>query len=171
MTEQRKANIIELFDGAKDQKEQIELITKMGFGTKREIIDLLHETGRALDITIRRPATKKEEPKEEVQETPEEKKRGETAPDSAGCKATPDGGARRNRKCDPGRRSNNRRPGKREKEARNIIQTRCRGFRAMKKRPYKPPTVESLVFTLGFCTGMMIGMFGIMLYMLYLALN
>ena len=74
MTEQRKANIIELFDGAKDQKEQIELMTKMGFGTKREIIDLLHETGRALDITIRRPATKKEEPKEEVQETPEEEK-------------------------------------------------------------------------------------------------
>ena len=74
MTEQRKANIIELFDGAKDQKEQIELMTKMGFGTKREIIDLLHETGRALDIAIRRPATKKEEPKEEVQETPKEEK-------------------------------------------------------------------------------------------------
>ncbi|MBR3360040.1 MAG: hypothetical protein IKG39_01745 [Lachnospiraceae bacterium] len=74
MTEQRKANIIELFDGAKDQKEQIELMTKMGFGTKREIIDLLHETGRALDITIRRPATKKEEPKEEAQETPKEEK-------------------------------------------------------------------------------------------------
>lgn len=74
MTEQRKANIIELFDGAKDQKEQIELMTKMGFGTKREIIDLLHETGRALDIIIRRPATKKEEPKEEVQETPKEEK-------------------------------------------------------------------------------------------------
>lgn len=41
----------------------------------------------------------------------------------------------------------------------------------MKKRPYKPPTIESLVFTLGFCTGMMIGMFGIMLFMLYLALH
>lgn len=74
MTEQRKANIIELFDGAKDEKEQIDLMTKMGFGTKREILEVLHQTGRAMGITIRKPATKKEEPKkgpkEENQETP-----------------------------------------------------------------------------------------------------
>lgn len=70
MTEQRRANIIELFDGGKDEKEQIDLMTKMGFGTKREILEVLHETGRAMGITIRKPATKKEAPKEEVHEEP-----------------------------------------------------------------------------------------------------
>ena len=73
MTEQRKANIIELFDGAKDEKEQIDLMTKMGFGTKREILEVLHQTGRAMGITIRKPAAKKEDPKKdpkkEIQET------------------------------------------------------------------------------------------------------
>lgn len=39
----------------------------------------------------------------------------------------------------------------------------------MKKKPYKPPTIESLVFTLGLCIGMMLGMFAIMLAMLYMA--
>lgn len=41
------------------------------------------------------------------------------------------------------------------------------------KRPkkHRPPTVESLTFTLGFCIGMMLGMFGVMLAMLYMAMH
>lgn len=46
MTEQRKAGIIELFDGAKDQNEQIKLMTKMGFGTRGQILKVLQESGR-----------------------------------------------------------------------------------------------------------------------------
>lgn len=61
MTEERKANIIKLFDGAVDKEEQIQFMTKMKFGTKREIIDVLHESGRALNIIIRKEAVKKEE--------------------------------------------------------------------------------------------------------------
>lgn len=68
MTEQTEANIIELFDGAKDKEEQIRMMAKMGFGTKREIIDLLHETGRAANIIIRKAPSKKEEPEEEKEE-------------------------------------------------------------------------------------------------------
>ena len=37
------------------------------------------------------------------------------------------------------------------------------------KRPYEPPKVESLIFTLGFCVGIEIGMFLIMLAMTYMA--
>lgn len=80
MTEQRKASIIELFDGGKDEKEQIALMTKMGFGTKREILEVLHETGRAIGITIRKPAAKKEEPKEEAKEETSAPKNPETLP-------------------------------------------------------------------------------------------
>lgn len=61
MTEERKANIIKLFDGAVDKEEQIKFMTRLHFGTKREIIDVLHESGRAEDITIRKEAVKKEE--------------------------------------------------------------------------------------------------------------
>lgn len=39
------------------------------------------------------------------------------------------------------------------------------------KKAYKPPTVESLITTLGFCIGLMIGMFIIMLIMLKMAIG
>ena len=38
-----------------------------------------------------------------------------------------------------------------------------------RKRQYKKPTVESLVLSLGFCVGLMLGMLTIMVYMLFLA--
>lgn len=72
MTDKTKASIIELFDGAKDKMQQINLMTSMGFGTKREILDVLHESGRALDIIIRKPGRKKaqEDKTPEPQEEP-----------------------------------------------------------------------------------------------------
>lgn len=75
MTDETKANIIKLFDGAVDKEEQIQTMTKMKFGTKREIIDVLHESGRALNIIIRKEADKKEKAQDdrtiEVREDPE----------------------------------------------------------------------------------------------------
>lgn len=76
MTDERKANIIKLFDGAVDKEEQIRFMTRLKFGTKREIIDVLHESGRAEDITIRKEAVKKEEKAQDdrtimIEETPE----------------------------------------------------------------------------------------------------
>lgn len=73
MTERTKANIIELYDGGKDKEQQIKLMASMGFGTKREIIEALHESGRALDITIRKPARKTEQT-EDPQKPTEEKR-------------------------------------------------------------------------------------------------
>lgn len=70
MTEQRKSSIIELYDGAKDQIGQILFMTKMGFGTKRQIVDVLHEAGRAEDIKIRSAEVKKAE--NDKTEKPEE---------------------------------------------------------------------------------------------------
>lgn len=60
-----KEAIIELYDAAKDKEEQIKLMTKMGFGKKSEILKVLHEEGRALNIEIKKRGPKPK-PKEEI---------------------------------------------------------------------------------------------------------
>lgn len=60
-----KEAIIELYDAAKDKEEQIKLMAKMGFGKKSEILKVLHEEGRALNIEIKKRGPK---PKEEIPE-------------------------------------------------------------------------------------------------------
>lgn len=62
-----KEAIIELYDAAKDKEEQIKLMTKMGFGKKSEILKVLHEEGRALNIEIKKRGPKPK-PKEEIPE-------------------------------------------------------------------------------------------------------
>ena len=44
-------SVIELYDAAKDKKEQIKLMEQLGYGTKSEILNVLHDSGRALEIT------------------------------------------------------------------------------------------------------------------------
>lgn len=60
-----KEAIIELYDAAKDKEEQIKLMAKMGFGKKSEILKVLHEEGRALNIEIKKRGPKPKQ-KEEI---------------------------------------------------------------------------------------------------------
>lgn len=62
MDQQTKGTIIELYDAAKDKEDQIKLMKELGFGTKGEILKVLHEEGRALDIL---PRKKREDTMEE----------------------------------------------------------------------------------------------------------
>lgn len=60
-----KEAIIELYDAAKDKEEQIKLMAKMGFGKKSEILKVLHEEGRALNIENKKRGPKPKQ-KEEI---------------------------------------------------------------------------------------------------------
>lgn len=81
MTDETKANIIKIFSAAKDKQEQITKLVKMGFGTKAEILDVLHEKGLALEIiyTGRKSQevetkSQNDKTKEPVEDPKEEKK-------------------------------------------------------------------------------------------------
>lgn len=54
MDQQTKGTIIELYDAAKDKEDQIKLMKELGFGTRSEILKVLHEAGKALNIPIRK---------------------------------------------------------------------------------------------------------------------
>lgn len=69
MTEETKANIIKIFSAAKDKQEQLKNLAKMGFGTKAEILDVLHEEGLALEITYTGRKSRKSERKSQEVET------------------------------------------------------------------------------------------------------
>lgn len=80
-----KEAIIELFDAAKDKEQQIKIMTNMGFGSRYQILQVLHENNRALDIKMSKPGPKpkagKEDPKEAAaDENPQKDKRQEQLP-------------------------------------------------------------------------------------------
>ena len=80
-----KQAIIELFDAAKDKEQQIKIMTNMGFGSRYQILQVLHENNRALDIKMSKPGPKpkagKEDPKEAAaDENPQKDKRQEQLP-------------------------------------------------------------------------------------------
>lgn len=80
-----KEAIIELFDAAKDKEQQIKIMTNMGFGSRYQILQVLHENNRALDIKMSKPGPKpkagKEDPKEaSADENPQKDKRQEQLP-------------------------------------------------------------------------------------------
>ena len=82
MTEETKANIIKIYNAAKDKKEQIKNLVKMGFGTRAEIINILHDEGLALEFKAcgrkAKPQNDKTpEPLEEEIEEPKEEKQEE----------------------------------------------------------------------------------------------
>lgn len=54
MDQQTKGTIIELYDAAKDKEDQIKLMKELGFGTRSEILKVLHKAGKALNIPIRK---------------------------------------------------------------------------------------------------------------------
>lgn len=54
MDQQTKGTIFELYDAAKDKEDQIKLMKELGFGTRSEILKVLHEAGKALNIPIRK---------------------------------------------------------------------------------------------------------------------
>ncbi len=62
-----KEAILDLYDAAKSKEDQIKTMVSMGFGSRYQILQVLHENNRALDIKISKPGPK---PKEEF------KKRG-----------------------------------------------------------------------------------------------
>lgn len=78
-----KEAILELYDAAKDKDEQIKCMVSMGFGSRYQIVQLLHENDRALDIKISKPGPK---PKEK----PEEKDPEEAARENPQKDKTPD---------------------------------------------------------------------------------
>lgn len=78
-----KEAILELYDAAKDKDEQIKCMVSMGFGSRYQIVQLLHENDRALDIKISKPGPK---PKEK----PEEKDPEEAAGENPQKDKTPD---------------------------------------------------------------------------------
>ena len=69
-----KEAILELYDAAKDKDEQIKCMVSMGFGSRYQIVQLLHENDRALDIKIVKPGPK---PKEKPEEKDPEEAAGE----------------------------------------------------------------------------------------------
>ena len=85
MTEKMKADIVEIYEAAKDKKEQIRLMVSMGFGTRAQILHALHDEGLALEFKTsgRRKAEEtkqeaepepKEEPKEKILPSPQDVK-------------------------------------------------------------------------------------------------
>lgn len=82
------AAIIELYDAAKDKGEQIRLMTSMGFGSRNQILQVLHANERALEFEIKKPGPKpkaklasEEKPAEAaVDEKPLNDKRPEALP-------------------------------------------------------------------------------------------
>lgn len=82
------AGIIELYDAAKDKGEQIRLMTSMGFGSRNQILQVLHANERALEFEIKKPGPKpkaklssEEKPAEAAaDEKPQNDKRPEALP-------------------------------------------------------------------------------------------
>lgn len=81
-----KEAILDLYDAAKDKEEQIKCIVSMGFGSRYQIVQLLHENDRALDIKVSKPGpkpkaeVKKEDPEEAAGENPQKDKTPEHLP-------------------------------------------------------------------------------------------
>lgn len=74
MTEETKAAIIELYDGAKDKRAQVDAMAKMGFGTKGEILYYLHSQDRAHDIQAKKKKQRNErKPEEDLKEQDEKR--------------------------------------------------------------------------------------------------
>ncbi len=74
MDQQTKGTIIELYDAAKDKEDQIKLMKELGFGTRSEILKVLHEAGKALNIPIRKKREDKMAQQEEQSAWVEDKK-------------------------------------------------------------------------------------------------
>lgn len=74
MDQQTKGTIIELYDAAKDKEDQIKLMKELGFGTRSEILKVLHEAGKALNIPIRKKREDKMTQQEEQSAWVEDKK-------------------------------------------------------------------------------------------------
>lgn len=72
-----KEAIIELYDAAKDKEAQIKIMSSMGFGSRYQILQVLHENNRALDIKMSKPGPK---PKAEVKKEDPEKAAGDENP-------------------------------------------------------------------------------------------
>lgn len=73
-----KEAILEIFDAAKDKEEQIRIMTSMGFGSKYQILQVLHENNRALDIKMSKPGPKpKKDPAEAADVEKEQKDKRE----------------------------------------------------------------------------------------------
>lgn len=70
-----KEAIIELYDAAKDKEAQIKMMVSMGFGSRYQILQVLHENNRALDIKMSKPG-----PKAEVKKEDPEKAAGDENP-------------------------------------------------------------------------------------------
>lgn len=60
-----KEAIIELYDAAKDKEAQIKMMVSMGFGSRYQILQVLHENNRALDIKMSKPGPKSKVVKED----------------------------------------------------------------------------------------------------------
>lgn len=86
MTEGTKKSIIELYQGAKDKEEQIKLLTKMGFGSRREIIKTLHEADLAMDIEEPKAQGRKPQKDRTVEITKEDSERPPVLPIPADVK-------------------------------------------------------------------------------------
>lgn len=78
------AAIIDLYDAAKDKGEQIRLMTSMGFGSRNQILQVLHANERALDFKIKKPGPK---PKAKLAS---EEKPAEAAPEKEPAEAAAD---------------------------------------------------------------------------------
>lgn len=72
MTDKTKADVIEIYDAAKDKKEQVRLMVEMGFGTRAQIINALHEAGRAMEF---KTSGRKAKPQNDKTPEPEEDKK------------------------------------------------------------------------------------------------
>ena len=72
-----KEAILDLYDAAKNKEDQIKTMVSMGFGSRYQILQVLHENNRALDIKILKPGPK---PKAEVKKEDPEKAAGDENP-------------------------------------------------------------------------------------------
>lgn len=72
-----KEAILDLYDAAKNKEDQIKIMVSMGFGSRYQILQVLHENNRALDMKISKPGPK---PKAEVKKEDPEKAAGDENP-------------------------------------------------------------------------------------------
>ncbi len=72
-----KEAILDLYDAAKNKEDQIKTMVSMGFGSRYQILQVLHENNRALDIKVLKPGPK---PKAEVKKEDPEKAAGDENP-------------------------------------------------------------------------------------------